>query len=152
MPVDFVMIDYLDLVMPVSVKVNPNDQFIKDKYVSEELRNLAKELSVLMVTASQLNRCLTLDTKVEVNGTETEIRNIVVGDWIHSNEGPVKVIEKLPVVKQKVYRIKTKSGKEIRCSENHMFPVDGKLKTIHSGLKVGDKLKVVINNNSVSGE
>ena len=54
--VDFVMIDYLDLVMPVSVKVNPNDQFIKDKYVSEELRNLSKEMGVLMVTASQLNR------------------------------------------------------------------------------------------------
>ena len=54
--VDFVMVDYLDLVMPVSVKVNPNDQFIKDKFVSEELRNLAKELGILMVTASQLNR------------------------------------------------------------------------------------------------
>jgi KaiC/GvpD/RAD55 family RecA-like ATPase len=54
--VDFVMVDYLDLLMPVSVKVNPNDQFIKDKYVSEELRNLAKELNVLFVTASQLNR------------------------------------------------------------------------------------------------
>lgn len=56
MKIDFVMVDYLDLVMPVSVKVNPNDQFIKDKYVSEELRNLAKELGVLMITASQLNR------------------------------------------------------------------------------------------------
>jgi replicative DNA helicase len=54
--VDFVMVDYLDLVMPVSVKVNPNDQFIKDKYVAEELRNLAKELGILLVTASQLNR------------------------------------------------------------------------------------------------
>jgi KaiC/GvpD/RAD55 family RecA-like ATPase len=54
--VDFVMVDYLDLVMPVSIKVNPNDQFIKDKYVAEELRNLAKELNVLLVTASQLNR------------------------------------------------------------------------------------------------
>lgn len=54
--IDFVMVDYLDLVMPVSIKVNPNDQFIKDKYVSEELRNLSKELNVLMVTASQLNR------------------------------------------------------------------------------------------------
>jgi hypothetical protein len=30
--------------------------FIKDKYVSEELRNLSKELNVLLVTASQLNR------------------------------------------------------------------------------------------------
>jgi KaiC/GvpD/RAD55 family RecA-like ATPase len=54
--IDFVMVDYLDLVTPVSIKVNPNDQFIKDKYVSEELRNLAKELDVFFVTASQLNR------------------------------------------------------------------------------------------------
>jgi archaellum biogenesis ATPase FlaH len=54
--IDFVMVDYLDLVMPVSVKVNPNDQFIKDKYVAEELRNLSKEMGILLVTASQLNR------------------------------------------------------------------------------------------------
>jgi len=54
--VDFVCIDYLDLLMPVSAKVSPNDLFVKDKYVSEELRNLAKELNVLLVTASQLNR------------------------------------------------------------------------------------------------
>ena len=54
--VDFVMVDYLDLLMPVSAKVSPNDLFVKDKYVSEELRNLAKELNVLFVTASQLNR------------------------------------------------------------------------------------------------
>ena len=53
---DFIMVDYLDLVMPVSAKVSPSDLFIKDKYVSEELRNLAKELQLLMVTASQLNR------------------------------------------------------------------------------------------------
>jgi RecA/RadA recombinase len=54
--VDFVMIDYLDLLMPVSAKVNPSDLFVKDKYVSEELRNLSKELNILLVTASQLNR------------------------------------------------------------------------------------------------
>ena len=56
MAVDFVMVDYLDLLTPASVKVNSSDQFIKDKYVSEELRNLAKELGVIMVTASQINR------------------------------------------------------------------------------------------------
>ena len=54
--VDFIMVDYLDLLMPVSAKVSPNDLFVKDKYVSEELRNLAEELNVLLVTASQLNR------------------------------------------------------------------------------------------------
>lgn len=54
--VDFLMVDYLDLLMPVTAKVSPNDLFVKDKYVSEELRNLAKELNVLFITASQLNR------------------------------------------------------------------------------------------------
>ena len=54
--VDFLCIDYLDLLMPVGAKVSPSDLFVKDKYVSEELRNLAKELNVLLVTASQLNR------------------------------------------------------------------------------------------------
>lgn len=53
---DFLCVDYLDLLMPVSTKVSPSDLFIKDKYVSEELRNFAKEMRVLFVTASQLNR------------------------------------------------------------------------------------------------
>jgi KaiC/GvpD/RAD55 family RecA-like ATPase len=56
MRVDFMCVDYLDLIMPVTAKVSPSDLFVKDKYVSEELRNLAKELNVLFVTASQLNR------------------------------------------------------------------------------------------------
>jgi archaellum biogenesis ATPase FlaH len=54
--VDFVMIDYLDLLMPVSTRVSPSDLFVKDKYVSEEIRNFAKEMDILLVTASQLNR------------------------------------------------------------------------------------------------
>jgi replicative DNA helicase len=54
--VDALLVDYLDLMMPISGKVSPSDLFIKDKYVSEELRNLAVELNILLVTASQLNR------------------------------------------------------------------------------------------------
>jgi len=54
--IEFLCVDYLDLIMPVSAKVSPNDLFVKDKYVSEELRNLAKELDIVFVTASQLNR------------------------------------------------------------------------------------------------
>ena len=54
--ISWLCIDYLDLIMPVSSKVSPNDLFVKDKYVSEELRNLAKELDIIFVTASQLNR------------------------------------------------------------------------------------------------
>jgi hypothetical protein len=54
--IDVVLVDYLDLMMPVSVKVSPENLFIKDKYVSEELRNLAMELNTVFVTAAQLNR------------------------------------------------------------------------------------------------
>lgn len=54
--VDVLLVDYLDLLMPISIKISPENLFIKDKYVSEELRNLAMELNTLFVTASQLNR------------------------------------------------------------------------------------------------
>lgn len=54
--IDVVLVDYLDLMHPISVKVNAENLFVKDKYVSEELRNLAMELNVIFVTASQLNR------------------------------------------------------------------------------------------------
>jgi hypothetical protein len=54
--VNVLLIDYLDLLMPISKKISPADLFIKDKYVSEELRNLAVERNCIMVTAAQLNR------------------------------------------------------------------------------------------------
>jgi hypothetical protein len=54
--VDVLLVDYLDLMMPINRKVSPSDLFIKDKFVSEELRNLAMEKQCVFVTASQLNR------------------------------------------------------------------------------------------------
>ena len=54
--VDVLLVDYLDLLMPISKKISPADLFIKDKYVSEELRNLAVEKNCVFVTAAQLNR------------------------------------------------------------------------------------------------
>ena len=54
--IDCILIDYLDLMMPKSKKISPADLFIKDKYVSEELRNFATESQMIMATASQLNR------------------------------------------------------------------------------------------------
>jgi hypothetical protein len=54
--VDVLLVDYLDLLMPMSKKISPADLYIKDKYVSEELRNLAVEKNCVFVTAAQLNR------------------------------------------------------------------------------------------------
>jgi hypothetical protein len=53
---DFIIVDYLDLMTPVSVKVSAENLFIKDKYVSEELRAMATQGNYLFATASQLNR------------------------------------------------------------------------------------------------
>lgn len=54
--VDCLLVDYLDLMMPIAAKISAENLFVKDKYVSEELRNLAVERNMLLVTASQLNR------------------------------------------------------------------------------------------------
>ena len=80
--VDFIMVDYLDLVMPVSVKVNPNDQFIKDKYSAEELRNLSIELNVLLVTASQLNRSAVEEIEFDHSHIAGGISKINTADFV----------------------------------------------------------------------
>lgn len=54
--VDVLLVDYLDLLMPIGKKISAENLFVKDKYVSEELRNLAMEKQCVFVTASQLNR------------------------------------------------------------------------------------------------
>ena len=54
--VDVLLVDYLDLLMPQSKKISAENLFVKDKYVSEELRNLAMEKNCIFVTAAQLNR------------------------------------------------------------------------------------------------
>jgi replicative DNA helicase len=54
--IDALLVDYLDLMHPIAAKISAENLFVKDKYVSEELRNLAMELNCIFVTASQLNR------------------------------------------------------------------------------------------------
>jgi replicative DNA helicase len=54
--VDALLVDYLDLMSPAGVKVSAENMFVKDKYVSEELRNIAIERNILFATASQLGR------------------------------------------------------------------------------------------------
>lgn len=64
---DFVVVDYLDLMASVE-KVSVENQFIKDKYVSEELRSIAHEYNLAMLTASQLNRgAQTIESMDELN-------------------------------------------------------------------------------------
>ena len=54
--IDVLLVDYMDLIMPLSKRISAENLFVKDKYVSEELRNLAVEKNCVFVTAAQLNR------------------------------------------------------------------------------------------------
>lgn len=134
---DVLLVDYLDLLMPVGKKISAENLFVKDKYVSEELRNFAMEKQVILVTAAQLNRCLALDTVVIANGVSISIQDVQEGDWLDSNEGPVQVYERCPITTQPVYKIKTALN-EIVASGDHKFPTQHGLKTIATGLAVGD--------------
>jgi archaellum biogenesis ATPase FlaH len=53
---DVLIVDYLDLLFPNNKKINPGDLFIKDKFVTEEMRGLGVERGMIVLTASQLNR------------------------------------------------------------------------------------------------
>ena len=64
--VDAIAVDYLDLLRPNNGKINLSDIFIKDKYVSEELRALAAELNIYSVSASQLGRAAAEEAQFSV--------------------------------------------------------------------------------------
>jgi len=52
---DFICVDYLDLMCSVQ-QVSAENTFIRDKFISEELRAIANDYNLMMITASQLNR------------------------------------------------------------------------------------------------
>ena len=53
---DALIVDYLDLMYPNSKRIDASNLFIKDKFVTEELRSYIVEKNMLCATASQLNR------------------------------------------------------------------------------------------------
>lgn len=53
--IHYLCVDYLDLLSTPKVLDSANT-FMKDKFVSEELRALANEFNIVLITASQINR------------------------------------------------------------------------------------------------
>ena len=53
---DALVVDYLDLLFPNNKKIDPSNLFVKDKFVTEELRGLMVERKMIGQTAAQLNR------------------------------------------------------------------------------------------------
>jgi hypothetical protein len=136
---DLVIVDYADLLRGAVARKEMRHEL---ESIYEDLRGVAGEYEVPLFTASQANRCLSLDTIVDINGKgKIPIKQVNVGDLINTHKGYKKVTTVFPTEPQAVYKIKLKNGLEIKCSAKHEFPtVHGKLKSIETGLKPGDKL------------
>jgi replicative DNA helicase len=137
---DIVIIDYVDLLKSKTRSIDPKDA-IDDIYSA--VKGMARELKVPVWTVSQVNRCHNVKDTVETPNGKVRIGDLKTGDQILTHKGFKKVTKVYPIQKQPTYRIKLKNGKEINVSANHIVPTQyGKLKSIATGLKVGDKLFV----------
>jgi DnaB-like helicase C terminal domain len=90
---DVIYIDYLNICASQRMKYGAGvNSYTYIKAIAEELRGLSVEYNVPLVTATQANRCLSLDTVVNVEHRgNIEICNLNIGDKIQSHSGYVDV-------------------------------------------------------------
>ena len=136
---DIIFIDYLNICASSRYKSNLSvNSYSYIKAIAEELRGLAVEFNVPIVSATQTTRsgyCLDLKTKVQTPQGMKELSNIKVGDLVLSNTGYNEVLNVFPKSKKKSYKITLEDGKEIICSEEHLFPTQNGEMNIKGGLK-----------------
>lgn len=154
---DVIIIDYLGITASSQyTNAGAVNSYTYQKAVSEEMRAMGADYNAAVWTAVQTNRggmnasdfdvedisdCLHPDTIVITETGKCRLSDLTIGQRVLSSDGWVTVITKhCPKVK-KAYKIRTKSGKEIICSADHIFPTSDGRKNIAGGLSVGDRLK-----------
>ena len=143
---DIIFIDYLNICASSRYKTNLSvNSYSYIKAIAEELRGLAVEFNVPIFSATQTTRsgyCLDLKTQVQTPQGMKELSNIQVGDLVLSNTGYNEVLNVFPKSKKKSYKITLEDGKEIICSEEHLFPTQNGEVNIKGGLEEGIYLYV----------
>jgi archaellum biogenesis ATPase FlaH len=137
---DIIFIDYLNICSSSRFKGTIVNSYTFIKAIAEELRGLAVEHNVPIVSATQTTRtgyCLDLKTQVQTPQGLKDISNIKVGDLVLSNAGYNEVLNVFPKTKKKSYKITLEDGKEIICSEEHLFPTENRELNIKGGLEEG---------------
>ena len=137
---DAIIIDGLNqLKLPKDIRAKDDNE--KYELLTEGLKDMCKDVSLPAWACWQTNRCLSVNELVDIeNKGKQKIKNIKEGDKILTHKGYKKVTKIYGIEKQPCYKIKLKNGKEIIVSAKHEFPVEIGLKSIETGLKVGDKL------------
>jgi replicative DNA helicase len=138
---DIIFIDYLNICASSRFKGGSNiNSYTLVKSIAEELRGLAVEFNVPIMSATQTTRsgfCLDLKTQVQTQQGLKDISNIQVGDFVLSNTGYNEVLNIFSKTKKKSYKITLEDGKEIICSEEHLFPTENGEMNIKGGLEGG---------------
>lgn len=91
---DVIIVDYLDLMYPTNIKIDPGNLFIKDKYVSEELRGLSFEYNAILVSASQINRSGTAVEEFDHSHVAGGISKVNTSDNVFGINAPTSFKEK----------------------------------------------------------
>lgn len=156
---DMIIVDYLNICASSRFKAGANiNSYTLVKSIAEELRGLAVEEAVPILSATQTTRGGYGNTDVELtdtsecldptsqviteSGDTMEIQKLKPGDRILGSNGFVSVIQVHHSKIKKLYKIKTRSGKNIICSADHIFPTSEGRKNINNGLGVGCKIRV----------
>lgn len=145
--VDVVVIDYINICASSRLKYNNGiNSYMMVKSIAEELRGLGVEFNVPIWTATQTNRqgyCLDKNTFViEKNKGNILLKDVKINDELLSSNGYNTVVKIFDKSIKKSYKIKTKSGKEIICSAEHIFPTKFGELSISAGLKIGNSLYI----------
>lgn len=159
---DVIFIDYLNICTSARLKHGANvNSYTLIKAIAEELRGLAMEFNVPVMTATQTTRsgygnsdveitdtseCIWVDEKLELrDGTKLRLGDVKIGDQIVSNDGYKTVMMVHHSKKKECYKIKLKSGKEIIVSGDHVFPTDAGRMSINTGFAIGSKVNTSAN-------
>jgi replicative DNA helicase len=142
-----VFIDYLQLVRPASLarQVNRNEELSE---ICRTLKATAKDLEVPIVALAQLNRAV--ETRADKRPMLSDLRDCLAGDALVTNASTGERVSMAEIVEQDlrfdvwavderlrlvrrpiveawkvgekpVYRVQTKSGRVIRCTDGHRF-------------------------------
>jgi intein/homing endonuclease len=88
------------------------------------------------------NKCLHKETLIETNNGFKKIKDIKIGELINSKIGWVKVKNIYKNGSKKLYKIKTKSNKEITCTLDHKLETKEGMKTLKE--IIDKKLQILI--------
>jgi len=159
---DIIFLDYINICASSRIRgAAAANSYTLVKSIAEEVRGLAVEYNVPIVSSSQLNRsgfgnsdvdltntseCIYKHEKVtKSNGDVIEIQHLMPNDRVQTEDG-TKIVTMVHHPKLKdCISIKTKKGKTIIVSKDHVFPsksIDGRVSRLsyNEGLDVSSFL------------